>query len=247
MTTMDGKATAARATVRIPTASGDELDAWLYLPEGDGRGWGVSPGRQQAIACALQGLLPGGGRLSPARLQAITGVLAAQRDLWEDLVVHDPDVRWYLPLHRSNSCDVWLLAWECGQDTDWHDHGGSSGSFAVAEGCLVEHYRVASGRRLSRHQVGPGRTIAFGPGHVHNLAHGGSGSATSIHAYSPPLLAMTYYQVTGYGLIPRKTVAIEGAEGAPGRAGAETALADAAASAAELRSAALPGGGPGHR
>src|SRR5260370_27931228 len=40
------------------------------------RGWGVSPGRQQAIACTLQGLVPGGGRLSPAPLQAVTGVLA---------------------------------------------------------------------------------------------------------------------------------------------------------------------------
>ena len=109
MTTMDGKATAARATVRIPTASGDELDAWLYLPEGDGRGWGVSPGRQQAIACALQGLLPGGGRLSPARLQAITGVLAAQRDLWEDLVVHDPDVRWtcHCTGRTAATCGCW--------------------------------------------------------------------------------------------------------------------------------------------
>jgi rhodanese-related sulfurtransferase len=206
------------------------------------RGWGVSPDRQEAIARTLQGLVPGGGRLSPARLQAVTGVLAAQPGLWADLVVHDPDVRWYLPLHRSNSCDVWLLAWERGQDTDWHDHGGSSGSFAVADGCLVEQYRAASGRRLSRRQLGAGRGVAFGPGHVHNVAHGGEDSATSIHAYSPPLLAMTYYQVTGYGLIARETVAIEGAEGARGRGGAETALADATASAAELRSDVLPGG-----
>jgi len=205
-------------------------------------GWGVSPGRQEAIARALQGLVPGGGRLSPARLQAITGVLAARPDLWADLVVHDPDVRWYLPLHRSNSCDVWLLAWERGQDTDWHDHGGSSGSFAVADGCLVEQYRAASGRRFSRRQLGVGQAVAFGPGHVHNVAHGGGDSATSIHAYSPPLLAMTYYQVTGYGLIARETVAIEGAEGARGRGGAETALADATASAAELCSEVLPGG-----
>src|SRR3989475_11963338 len=28
--------TPARTTVRIPTASGDELEAWLYLPEGPG-------------------------------------------------------------------------------------------------------------------------------------------------------------------------------------------------------------------
>ena len=26
----------SRTTVRIPTASGDELEAWLYLPEGEG-------------------------------------------------------------------------------------------------------------------------------------------------------------------------------------------------------------------
>jgi dipeptidyl aminopeptidase/acylaminoacyl peptidase len=25
-----------RVTVRIPTAAGDEIEAWLYLPEGDG-------------------------------------------------------------------------------------------------------------------------------------------------------------------------------------------------------------------
>src|SRR6266404_3238977 len=30
------KPTPARTTVRIPTASGDELEAWLYLPEGPG-------------------------------------------------------------------------------------------------------------------------------------------------------------------------------------------------------------------
>ncbi|MBO0773998.1 MAG: cysteine dioxygenase [Actinobacteria bacterium] len=205
-------------------------------------GWGVSPERQDAIADTLQGLVPRAGRLSTARLHAITVTLAARRELWADLVVHDPDVRWYLPLHRSNSCDVWLLAWERGQDTDWHDHGGSSGSFAVTEGSLLELYRAGSGRRLSRRQLAAGQAVAFGPGHVHNVAHGGGGPATSIHAYSPPLLAMTYYQQTGYGLIARETVAIDGAEGARGRGGAETALADATASAAELTSHPLPAG-----
>jgi dienelactone hydrolase len=32
----DNAAALPRTTVRIPTASGDELEAWLYLPEGDG-------------------------------------------------------------------------------------------------------------------------------------------------------------------------------------------------------------------
>jgi Cysteine dioxygenase type I len=90
----------------------------------------------------MHGLAPRAGRLSPAQLRAVTQGIAGRRERWADLVVHDPDVRWYLPLHRSDACDVWLLAWEHGQDTDWHDHGGSSGSFAVAEGSLTQQYRV---------------------------------------------------------------------------------------------------------
>ena len=208
-------------------------------------GWGVSPERQQAIVDALSGLVPRTGRLSPAELRHVTYELTTRPELWADLVVRDPDVRWYLPLHRSNSCDVWLLAWERGQDTDWHDHGGSSGSLAVAEGSLVECYRGSSGGRLSRRRLTNGHAIAFGPGHVHDVAHGGDSSATSIHGYSPPLSAMTYYSRTDYGLVARETVAIDGPEGARGRGGADTALADASASAAELTTDALPADAPG--
>jgi rhodanese-related sulfurtransferase len=209
------------------------------------QGWGVSPERQQAIISALAGLAPGAGRLPPGQLRSITTTLAARPGLWADLVVRDIDVRWYLPLYRSNSCDVWLLAWERGQDTDWHDHGGSSGSFAVAEGSLIEEYRAPSGRRLSQRRLVVGQAVAFGPAHVHDVAHGGDVSATSIHAYSPPLVAMTYYKQSSYGLIARETVAIDGPEGARGRGGADTALAQATASAAELASHALPAGAPG--
>jgi rhodanese-related sulfurtransferase/predicted metal-dependent enzyme (double-stranded beta helix superfamily) len=208
-------------------------------------GWGVSPERQQAIADTIRDLAPVSGRLSPAQLRAVTIALSGRRELWADLVVHDPDVRWSLPLHRSNSCDVWLLAWERGQDTDWHDHGGSSGSFAVADGSLIEQYRAPSGRRLARRKLAVGDAIAFGPAHVHDVAHGGESSSTSIHAYSPPLSAMTYYTSTDYGLIARETMAIDGPEGGRGHGGADTAVAMATASAARLTSDALPTGAPG--
>src|SRR4051812_26174733 len=36
MTSTNDTATTTRTTVRIPAASGDEIEAWLYLPEGDG-------------------------------------------------------------------------------------------------------------------------------------------------------------------------------------------------------------------
>jgi rhodanese-related sulfurtransferase/predicted metal-dependent enzyme (double-stranded beta helix superfamily) len=224
-----------------------DTDTAIPCTEGGGLkpGWGVSPVRQRAITDVMRELAPHSGRLSPAQLREVTVALVARRELWADLVVHDPDVRWYLPLHRSNSCDVWLLAWERGQDTDWHDHGGSSGSFAVADGSLLEQYRVSSGHRLARRRLAAGEVVAFGPGHVHDVAHGGGAAAASIHAYSPPLSAMTYFTTTDYGLIARETVSVDGPEGARGRGGAGTALADASASAARLTPEALPDGAPG--
>ncbi len=232
----------------LATVTPGSAGAEQPVPGGAGltQGRGVSPERQQAVADVLRGLShPRSGRLSPAQLRAATLGLAERHELWEDLVVHDPDVRWYLPLHRSESCDVWLLAWERGQNTDWHDHGGSSGSFAVAEGSLAEQYRAPSGRKLGRRVLDVGTAIAFGPGHVHDVSHGGGSRATSIHAYSPPLMAMTYYKPTPYGLIAAATVAIDGPEGDRGRGGADTALADATASAAGLSSDALPADAPG--
>src|SRR5215470_13692472 len=227
-------------SVTAITPGGAGFDQQGRSSTGLKEGWGVSPERQQAIVDVLRGLVPQTGRLTPVQLRAVTAGLAAHRDLWSDLVVHDPDVRWYLPLHRSNSCDVWLLAWERGQDTDWHDHGGSSGSFAVAEGCLTEQYRAPSGRRMVRRLLHAHEAVAFGPAHVHDVAHGEGGSAISIHAYSPPLVAMTYYSFTDYGLIARETVAVDGPEGARGRGGPDTALAAASASAARLTSDHLP-------
>jgi hypothetical protein len=201
------------------------------------RTWDVSPERQRAIFEAIRDLLPRAGRMSPAQLRAATGTIASRRELWTDMVVHDPDARWYRPLYWSQACDVWLLSWLRGQDTDWHDHGGSSGSFGVADSSLIEHYQVPSGRRLARRPLGTGEAVAFGPGHVQDVAHGGEGPATSIHVYSPLLTVMTHYQPTDYGLIARETVVIDGPDGARGRGGPATALADATSLAADAPAA----------
>jgi rhodanese-related sulfurtransferase/quercetin dioxygenase-like cupin family protein len=202
----------------------------------------VSPERQHAIVDLLRALAPDEGRLSPRQLRSVTTTLAARRDLWSDLVVRDPDVRWYLPLHRSRAVDVWLLAWERGQDTNWHDHGGSSGSLTLSEGSLVEQYRTPGGRTSYR-QLAQGQAIAFGPGHVHNVGHVGEGPAASVHAYSPPLVAMTYYAPTQYGLVANRTVAVDGPEGDRDRA--DTAISTAAAAAAGPSGDSCAVGAPG--
>ncbi|HUK70021.1 MAG TPA: hypothetical protein VLW50_14925 [Streptosporangiaceae bacterium] len=98
------------------TASGSGAEE-PFAPVGSGlrRGLGVSPQRQRAIVGILADLVPRAGRLSPARLRAVAARIAANDELWADLVVHDPDARWYLPLARSSTCDVRLLGWEQGR------------------------------------------------------------------------------------------------------------------------------------
>jgi len=174
--------------------------------------------QRSSMRFALDDLLarvaPNGTLLSPAALGRVTSALADRRELWDGLVIEDDEQRWHLKLHQGLFFDVWLLGWQRSQETDWHDHGGSAGSFAVAGGTLLEQYRRAGNRRLARRELTPGGHTSFGPTHVHNVRHAGDGQALSIHAYSPPLVAMTYYDLGPFGLTAVETLAVDSPEGA---------------------------------
>jgi predicted metal-dependent enzyme (double-stranded beta helix superfamily) len=103
--------------------------------------------------------------------------------------VHDPAERWYLRLALTEHVEVWLLTWTPGQATRPHDHGGAAGSYTVLDGVLTETWRDGPGptHRAVRPQ---GTGSAFGPDRVHVVANRGSRNATSVHAYSPPLLPL---------------------------------------------------------
>jgi len=77
------------------------------------------------------------GRLSPAQLEQVIEAVAKRPDLYEDLIVADRESRWWLLLYRTPSFEVKLLTWENDQESDWHDHGGSSGAFRVTAGSLL--------------------------------------------------------------------------------------------------------------
>jgi predicted metal-dependent enzyme (double-stranded beta helix superfamily) len=113
----------------------------------------------------------------------------------------DPEGRWYERIHLTDSCEVWLISWLPGQETGFHDHGGAAGAFAVVWGALDEY--VASGATAVRmNRVAAGGVRAFGPRHVHDVRNSAAGSvAVSVHAYSPPLTAMTRYTLTPGGLV----------------------------------------------
>jgi hypothetical protein len=158
-----------------------------------------------AQALAISGLLDSlglrGERLTPTELEYVAAEVAAQPELWRDLVVDSTDKRWWLLLHRTANFEVRLLSWEVDQSSDWHDHGGSSGGFVVVDGALDERYRTNAGADIRARRFGQGSGGCFGPAHVHDMKHETGRPAVSIHAYSPPLTLHTTFEETPFGLV----------------------------------------------
>jgi len=146
------------------------------------------------------------GRLAEARLATLVLAVASRPHLFKDLVVDDPDTRWWMLLHEAENFDLRVLSWERDQGSDWHDHGGASGAYAVTSGSLVERFRDVDNVSLVSRRIGVGQFATFGPSHVHDVVHGDGAPAVSIHAYSPPLTGLTLYDRTSYGFVAREVV-----------------------------------------
>jgi hypothetical protein len=127
-------------------------------------------------------------------------------------VQYTEDRRWHQRLYRDRRVDLWLISWLPSQGTELHDHGGSAGAFTVLTGDLAEAvYRPRAGL----HEVPrrPGDSAGFGPRYVHDVRNLGDRPAVSVHAYSPPLTAMTFYDLDpGGGLSTLLTVATDDPE-----------------------------------
>jgi hypothetical protein len=127
----------------------------------------------------------------------------------------DPDERWHQRIYRDGRLDVWLISWLPSQGTQLHDHGGSSGAFSVLTGALTE--TVVSGRRngvreASDHRRPAGESVGFGAHYVHDVRNTSDAPAVSVHAYSPPLAQMSYYDLDAGALTPLATVATDDPE-----------------------------------
>jgi hypothetical protein len=126
--------------------------------------------------------------LAPSQLSAIAAGLAEVTRPWELRTGQVPNERRYERLLSTPVYEAWVICWPAGTGLDLHDHGGSSGAFAVVSGQLDET-TVDHGDVHVRH-YGPGKTTSFGPEHVHGVANYGELLATSVHVYSPPLDVM---------------------------------------------------------
>jgi mannose-6-phosphate isomerase-like protein (cupin superfamily) len=126
-------------------------------------------------------------------------------------VAYDAESRWHQRIYRDQRLDVWIISWLPSQGTQMHDHGGSSGSFSVLSGRLSE---AVFGRSAGVTEFGraAGSIVGFGPQYVHDVRNLGEEPAVSVHAYSPPLTAMNYYEVDDGALVRLATVATEDPE-----------------------------------
>jgi quercetin dioxygenase-like cupin family protein len=105
---------------------------------------------------------------------------------------YDPDERWHQRIYRDRRVDIWLISWLPTQGTQLHDHGGSSGSFTVLSGQLTEAV-VSGGSALVDHARAAGDSVGFGAHYVHDVRNLSDAPAVSVHAYSPPLTSMTFF------------------------------------------------------
>jgi predicted metal-dependent enzyme (double-stranded beta helix superfamily) len=139
----------------------------------------------------------------PRELAGIARAVVDQPDLWLPRITFDTAHRWYERLVDAADHEVWLLTWLPGQGTEIHDHGGSSGAFAVVRGELTERSFAPAGRRSqpSPWALPTGALRAFGPHHVHEVTNRGGEAVVSIHAYSPALTTMSYYRHAPDGLL----------------------------------------------
>ncbi|MBH0781284.1 cysteine dioxygenase [Nocardia bovistercoris] len=185
----------------------------------------ATPPLDRAVAPALP------TRLRPADLLRLTDegaedVLAGRYDhLLPAGGVWPAEERWATRLLTDDEVDVWLISWTPDKSTELHDHAGSLGALTVLSGALSE-FRW-NGTELRARTLVAGDQASFPIGWVHDVMRAPSaadfGSAVStgpldptlsVHAYSPPLTAMSYYEVTGHGTLRRtRTVLTDQPEG----------------------------------
>jgi len=104
--------------------------------------------------------------------------------------------------------EIWLIHWEQGHDTGFHDHDRSGGTVLVVSGAVREDRLVVGGPPSTR-VVRAGEPFSFEPADIHRVAHVEGAPAVTIHVYSPPLHSMGAYEVTDEGRLRRTSLSAE--------------------------------------
>jgi quercetin dioxygenase-like cupin family protein len=124
----------------------------------------------------------------------VTGLSRAE-SLWRPHVAHDRHERVRRRLLATPAYEVWLLGWTPGQSVGLHDHGAANGAFVVVDGELAE--TTVDGARLDVERLPAGQLGQVPAGSIHDVGNRSARNATSIHVYSHPLSAMSFYGANG--------------------------------------------------
>jgi hypothetical protein len=155
-------------------------------------------------------------RLDPVQLVDYTRLAAAEVAAGNyPYVRYDEAGRWHQRIYRDGRVDLWLISWLPSQGTQLHDHGRSAGAFTVVAGELSE--AIAGGRPAAIREFprSSGDSVGFGPVYVHDVRNLSDAAAVSVHAYSPPLRSMTFYDLDEGRLTPLVSMATDDPESVP--------------------------------
>jgi hypothetical protein len=125
---------------------------------------------------------------------------AAELTAWTEETALPLTERRYKLLERTSDYELWIIHWPQDIGLVLHDHGGSAGAFQVLSGVLEETSVVGGGAGLKRRRLARSEGKSFGPRYVHSVVNPEAPVASSVHAYSPPLTSMTFYEMSGSGL-----------------------------------------------
>jgi hypothetical protein len=156
-------------------------------------------GGQSWQRAAQRALHPSGRTVETDIMSAIASGLAAVTVPWELADGDRSTERRYQRVLATPEYEAWVIRWPSGGSLDLHDHGGSAGAFSVVSGQLDEA-TIEGGSSVVR-TYSAGETASFDSARVHAVANRGSGVATSVHVYSPPLSSMVYYENDAAGAL----------------------------------------------
>lgn len=109
----------------------------------------------------------------------------------------------------NDDVSVWAIRWADGFDseTGFHDHDISMAAIVVISGSVIEERLVLQDQPLkTSHRAGS--AYLMDPSTIHSVRHDPSlsGSALTIHAYSPPLKNQGVYRRMADGSLGREVI-----------------------------------------